>query len=99
MAFQHIVMWTLHEEANGNDKETNAHLAKEKLEALNGQIPGLQSLEVGINQVEGPGAFDIVLVSVLDSREALDVYQNHPKHQAVIPFMKSITTQRAAVDF
>jgi len=99
MAFKHIVMWTLHETVNGKDKAENAQTAKELLESLNGQIPGLLHLEVGINCVVGPGAFDIVLVSDLESRETLDVYQDHPKHQAVIPFMKSIASQRAAVDY
>lgn len=99
MSFKHIVMWTLHENANGNDKSTNAKLAKEALEALNGQIPGLQHLEVGIDCVQAAGSYDLVLIADLDSREALEVYQVHPKHQAVLPLMKSITSQRAAVDY
>lgn len=99
MSFKHIVMWTLHESANGNDKSTNAKLAKEALEALNGQIPGLQHLEVGIDCVQAAGSYDLVLVADLDSREALEVYQVHPQHQAVLPLMKSITKQRAAVDY
>lgn len=99
MAFKHIVMWTLHETVNGKSKAENAQAAKELLESLNGKIPGLLHLEVGINCVAGAGAFDLVLVSELESRAALDVYQDHPEHQAVLPFMKSITTQRAAVDY
>jgi len=99
MAFKHIVMWTLLDTANGNDKSTNAKLAKEALEALNGQIPGLQSLEVGIDCLQGAGSYDLVLIADLDSRETLDVYQDHPAHQAVLPMMKSITSQRAAVDY
>jgi hypothetical protein len=99
MTFKHIVMWTLHESANGNDKSTNAKLAKEALEALNGQIPGLQHLEVGIDCVQAAGSYDLVLVAELDSRTSLDVYQDHPKHQAVLPLIKSIASQRAAVDY
>jgi hypothetical protein len=99
MSFKHIVMWTLHENANGNDKSTNARLAKEALEALNGQIPGLQHLEVGIDIVQAVGSYDLVLVAELESRASLDVYQDHPKHQAVLPLIKSIASQRAAVDY
>ncbi len=99
MAFKHIVMWKLHEKANGNDKGTNASLAKAALESLNGKIPGLQHLEVGIDCLQGDGSFDLVLVAELDSFETLDIYQNHPEHQAVIPLMKSIASQRAAVDY
>ena len=99
MAFKHIVMWTLHESANGNDKATNAQLAKQALEALNGQIPGLLALEVGIDCIQGAGSFDLVLVAELESRAALDIYQDHPQHQAVLPLIRSITSQRAAVDY
>ena len=46
---QHIVFWKLAETAAGRDKEANYRLLKEKLEALNGVIPGLLELRVGRN--------------------------------------------------
>lgn len=95
---KHIVMWKLKEEAHGNDKATNAHLIKEKLEALNGQISGLIRLEVGIDFL-GNGNLDVVLCSELENREALDTYQNHPLHQALLPFVKEAVTERKAVDY
>ncbi len=95
---KHIVMWKLKEEAHGNDKVTNARLIKEKLEALNGQISGLIRLEVGIDFL-GEGNLDVVLCSELENREALDTYQNHPLHQALLPFVKEAVTERKAVDY
>lgn len=95
---KHIVMWKLKEEAHGNDKATNARLIKEKLEALNGQIPGLIRLEVGIDFL-GEGNLDVVLCSELENRKALDAYQNHPLHQALLPFVKEAVTERKAVDY
>lgn len=95
---KHIVMWKLKEEAHGNDKATNARLIKEKLEALNGQISGLIRLEVGIDFF-GEGNLDVVLCSELENREALDTYQNHPLHQALLPFVKEAVTERKAVDY
>lgn len=95
---KHIVMWKLKEEAHGNDKATNARLIKEKLEALNGQISGLIRLEVGIDFL-GEGNLDVVLCSELENREALDTYQNHPLHQALLPFVKEAVTERKAVDY
>ena len=95
---KHIVMWKLKDEAHGNDKATNAKLIKEKLEALNGKIDGLLKLEVGIDFLGG-GNFDVVLYSELSKKEDLDVYQNHPLHQASLPFIREAVMDRKAVDY
>lgn len=95
---KHIVMWKLKEEAHGNDKVTNAKLIKEKLENLNGKIDGLLKLEVGLDFLGG-GNFDVVLYSELASKSDLDVYQNHPLHQATLPFIREAVEERKAVDY
>ena len=95
---KHIVMWKLKDEAHGNDKATNARLVKEKLEALSGKIDGLLKIEVGIDFLGG-GNFDVVLYSELSSKEALDAYQNHPLHQAALPFIREAVIDRKAVDY
>lgn len=95
---KHIVMWKLKEEAHGNDKNTNARLIKEKLESLSGKIDGLLKIEIGIDFLGGNN-FDVVLYSELTDREALDTYQNHPLHQAELPFIREIVVDRKAVDF
>lgn len=94
---KHIVFWKLKEEADGKNKAQNAQLIKEKLEALRGQIDGLQNIEVGINIIEGN--YDVALYSELTTREALDYYQNHPKHQAILPFVRNVVEDRKAVDY
>ncbi len=91
-------MWKLKDEAHGNDKAANAKLVKEKLEALNGKIEGLLKIEVGIDFLGGSN-FDVVLYSELTSEEALDAYQKHPLHQAVIPFIREAVSDRKAVDY
>lgn len=88
----------LKDEAHGNDKQTNAKLIKEKLEALNGKIEGVLLIEVGLDFLGG-GNFDVVLYSELDRQETLDVYQNHPLHQALLPFIKGAAAERKAVDY
>ena len=95
---KHIVMWKLKDEAHGNNKATNAGLVKEKLEALSGKIDGLLKIEVGIDFLGG-GNFAVVLYSELSSKEALDTYQNHPLHQAVLPFIREAVMDRKAVDY
>lgn len=91
-------MWKLKDEAHGNDKNTNARLIKEKLEALSGKIEGLHKIEVGIDFLGGTN-FDIVLYSELATEETLSFYQNHPLHQALLPFIKEAVSDRKAVDY
>jgi len=92
-------MWRLKEEAHGYNKNENARLIKEKLEALNGKIPGLIKLEVGIDFVHSPESADIVLYSEFESREALQVYQEHPLHKEVMPFVAGAREMRIAADY
>ncbi len=96
---KHIVMWRLHEHAEGNDKMNNAKLVKEKLEALRGRIPGMLKLEVGIDFSGTDTSADVVLYSEFESREALDSYQTHPEHEAVKPFMAAVRSERRVVDY
>ncbi|MGD8401795.1 MAG: Dabb family protein [Bacillota bacterium] len=96
---KHIVMWQLKEEAHGNPKAANARIIKEKLEALNGRIPGLLKLEVGINCVPEPGGSDVVLYSEFATRQDLDNYQSHPEHLAAASFVRAVNVERRVVDY
>jgi hypothetical protein len=95
---KHIVFWKLKEQAHGNNKATNATLIKEKLEALDGKIDGLISIEVG-SDVVGGSNYDLALYAELTDKTALDVYQNHPLHQAELPFVREAVQDRKAVDY
>lgn len=96
---KHIVMWTLKEFAEGAGKAENARTAKAKLEALNGVIPGLRHLEVGINFDPSPDAFDIVLYSEFETLADLQAYQTHPAHLAVGDFVGQVRIDRRVVDY
>jgi hypothetical protein len=89
---RHIVMWKLRDKAD-------APLLKARLEALNGAIPGLLSLEVGIDFLESQQSADLVLVADMESRAALDLYQAHPEHQAIVPLVKAAAISRSVVDY
>jgi len=95
---KHIVMWKLKDEAHGNDKATNAKMIKDSLEALDGKIDGLMKIEVGIDFL-GEGNFDVALYCELLKKESLDIYQNHPLHQALLPFIREAVCDRKAVDY
>ena len=96
---KHIVAWKLKDNANGNTKEENALLIKEKLEALNGRIPGLVKIEVGIDFSKTEMSSDIILYSEFESKEDLNNYQIHPEHKAVVPLVVDVTLERRLVDY
>lgn len=95
----HIVLWNFHAEADGRSRQENMELAKEKLEALRGNIPGLLHIEVGLDTTGNPNAADVALYTQLESWDALEAYQNHPDHQAVVPFMRAVVASRTSADY
>jgi len=96
---KHIVMWRLKENAHGYERAENAKLFREKLEGLAGRIPGLLSIEAGIDFSCSSASYDVVLYSVFSDREALDAYQVHPEHEAVKAFIVEAAAERAVVDY
>jgi Stress responsive A/B Barrel Domain. len=96
---KHIVFWKLKEEALGNDKAINAQMAKEKLEALNGQIKGLLKLEVGVDLSKTDMSYDLALYSEFANMEDLHFYDQHPLHVVVKGFIKEINCSRKVVDY
>jgi quinol monooxygenase YgiN len=96
---KHIVMLRLKPEAHGNTRADNARLIKQKIEALRDQIPGIVRLEVGLDYSATDQSADLVLYSEFASREALDGYQKHPAHQAILPFIAEARSERLLVDY
>ncbi|MDD5240814.1 MAG: Dabb family protein [Sulfuricella sp.] len=94
---KHLVMWRLDEAAG--DKPGNALKLKQLLENLNGKIPGLLKLEVGIDFSREGESSDVVLYSEFESRQALAGYLTHPAHAEAAPFVKSVRAERRLVDY
>lgn len=96
---KHIVMWRFKEGACGMTREEHARWMKEHLEALSGVIPEICSLEVGINAIPSPAAYDAVLIATFRSKEELERYKMHPAHQAVSQHCKEVREERVVVDY
>ena len=96
---KHIVMWKLKDLAEGASKADNARKMKEMLEALEGTVPGMKKLEVGISECDSPDSFDVVLYTEFADRAALQAYQDHPDHLAVKPFIGKVRFSRCVVDY
>ncbi|WP_322094006.1 Dabb family protein [Paraburkholderia bannensis] len=95
---KHIVMWDLRGES-AEEKATAAGAVKHAFEGLNGKIPGLLKLEIGIDFSRIDYACDVVLYSEFDSREALQAYATHPEHLRVRDELVGVRVSRHQVDY
>lgn len=95
---KHIVFWRMNGESPAQ-RAVQAAAIKEALEALNGRIPGLLRLEVGIDLSRDVDAADVVLYSEFVDRAALEAYHHHPEHQKAAPLVRAARCERRVVDY
>lgn len=96
---KHIVMWTLKDQADGADKETNRNRLKSALEELPDKIKQIKRYEVGFNINPSEAGYDIVLYSEFENESDLEIYQKHPDHVKVAELVGRIRDKRAVVDY
>jgi hypothetical protein len=95
----HIVFWRLHDSANGKSKRENALELKRRFEAMRPMMPGLLRLDFGLDFAATEQSSDVALYTEFESRAALEAYQAHPEHRAVVAFIANIRTERRVVDY
>jgi len=95
---RHIVMWRVRGESV-EDRRVARTRVKEAFESLRGRIPGMRSLEVGVDTSGVDYACDLVLVSEFDSQAALDAYAAHPEHLRVRSQLDGLRVARHQVDY
>jgi hypothetical protein len=81
------------------DKNIHPGEIRAKLLSMKGKIPALREFEVGIDFNGSAMAYDLVLISIHESRIELEQYQNDPIHQAVSAYVRERIVSRAVVDF
>lgn len=69
------------------------------LRSLEGNVPSLQAIEVGVNWLDDPQADDVVLISRFASRDDLEAYRVHPFHRDVAGRLAKMASTRTVVDF
>lgn len=90
---RHVIMWEFRE-----GEEENMHRFLNGLKSLDGVIPEIRRMEVGVNVLE-KNNYDACLIADFDDLEALERYKKDPRHVAVSTLCKSIREARGAVDF
>ncbi|WP_031358013.1 Dabb family protein [Caballeronia sordidicola] len=95
---KHIVMWRVGGSSE-QEKTDSKNLLKQAFESLNGKVPGMRMLEIGIDASRVDYACDVVLYSEFDSLDALTAYANHPEHLRVKGLIGEIRIARHQVDY
>ena len=88
---KHVVMWKINTD--------QIDLAVEKLLSMDGKIEGMKNLSVGKNFNPNSTAFDLILINEFETKDELDLYQNHPDHLEVKKYLGGVTSEAAVVDF
>lgn len=81
------------------ERNASADRLREALQPLATSIPGVRSLEIGIDDRSVPGHWDAVLISHHDSAEALAAYQVHPDHKAALGVIGALVESKSVVDY
>ena len=90
---KHIVCFKL---KDGESKEK----AKEVLLSMQGNVPMLRGIEVGVDFLHSARSYDVILQVLLDDEKALSDYQVDPYHVSVVKkHMHAVTKTSVAVDY
>ncbi|MCS5715595.1 Dabb family protein [Herbiconiux sp. CPCC 205716] len=95
---RHVVAWKVAATEPASAALAAAEITR-LLSSLPALVPSISSLTVGPNMAYFESNWDVVLVADFETLADLDAYQVHPEHQAVVPQIKALVSQRAAVDF
>jgi len=78
---------------------SNIQKTREVLLGMDGKIPQIRNLEVGVDVVRSQRSYDLALITRFDSMEDLQAYQVHPVHVEVLNYITSVRESVVAVDF
>lgn len=91
--YTHVVMFKL------KDRKDIDFVA-DTLRSMEGRIPELMSLEVGINDIESERNYDLILIARFQSQDDYLVYADHEYHvNEVLARIKDLRESAVAVDF
>ncbi len=95
---KHIVMWNFNADMTPEDKKAAGVKMKELLEPIKDLVPGTVSIKVVMNGLESSNR-EIALIGTYETEDALKAYQVHPAHVEAGKFVRSVTCDRACMDY
>ena len=92
---KHIVCFKLKKEHLGK-----INLAKETLLSMEGNVPMLKKIIVGIDFLHSERSYDLILETWFETKDDLDAYQKDPYHVSVVKkLMHEIRETSIAIDY
>ncbi len=92
---KHIVCFKL-----TDNSEQMLEKTKDILLSMQGNVPLLRGIEVGVDFLHSPRSYDIILQVLLDDAKALDDYQNDDYHCNVVKkHMHAVAESSVAIDY
>ena len=91
---KHIVFFKLKDNSS-----VNCEVIKERLLTMRENIEVLKNIEVGINFADEERAYDLALLTDFEREKDLTIYAQHPIHQDIITYMKSVSVSSKVVDY
>lgn len=95
---KHIVLWNFIETLTEEQKKEAAQKMKELLEPIKELVPGAIDIQVVSNELASSNR-DIALISTFEDILALETYQTHPAHVEAGKYVRSVTCNRACMDY
>ena len=96
---KHVILWQLKDEYTEEQKAQIKAEIKEKLEGLQGRIPGLLEMKIQTESFKASNA-DFMLDSTFEDEAALKGYAIHPEHVKVADEkVRPYTKTRSCLDF
>ena len=90
---KHVVCFKL------NDGES-AIKAKEVLLSMEGNVPTIRGIEVGVDELHSTRSYDVMLTVLVDDFNALNEYQQDKYHCEVVKkYMHAVTKTSIAIDY
>lgn len=91
--FTHIVFFKLQD-------ESNIEKAADILRGMEGKIPELKELQVGVDVIRSDRSYDIALITKFDNKNDYEIYNSSEYHvNEVIKNLKPMLESSKTVDF
>ncbi|MGN0521529.1 MAG: Dabb family protein [Eubacterium sp.] len=92
---KHIVCFKLKD----NSRE-ECEKAASVLKSMDGNVPLLRGIEVGVDFLHSARSYDVILQVILDDEKALDAYQKDSYHCSVVKeHMHRVAETSVAIDY
>lgn len=96
---RHLVFFKMQPEALGQDGAANAREMAKKFRSISKEIPGVISVELGLNFNDEAQFYEMALNQVFESKAALTKYIADPRHIEVRTFVRQVIDHRIQVDY